>query len=416
MIESTSLRTFVGSVVCIDLVGYSKLPVDQQISVKKRFNTRLMKALARVPAKDRILLDTGDGVLIGFLGDPDECFTTVLNIRDVLEPGTARIGIHLGSVKLLPGVSGDVRLVGDTASIAERITAFAQPGQIVASRSLHAMVSRLSDQHGALFRNGGVHTDKHGEEHEIFVVSVQPPKPSLVKPFAFAVAGVVALAAIGIATWYIARRISAPSAAPQVASNAEPARTAEAKREEPPPVVGARKAESPPAVASRSEPVSEPKKSRAPRSEPASSSSPSSDSRSQSSQPASVATEGQKFLSALTGAARDAARTVGTTTQGVYSTAKDKIVGTTQPATPPPTLVSRSSTYFPLEAANQGIQRGKVRARLDIDASGTVTRVTILSADPPEMFDREATRSLRLWRFNIGADGRTYETEVDFKR
>ena len=28
--ESTSLRTFVGSVVCIDLVGYSKLPVDRQ--------------------------------------------------------------------------------------------------------------------------------------------------------------------------------------------------------------------------------------------------------------------------------------------------------------------------------------------------------------------------------------------------
>src|SRR5436190_14536232 len=176
MIESTSLRTFVGSVVCIDLVGYSKLAVDRQIEVKKRFNARLVKAMAGVEAKDRVMLDTGDGVLIGFLGDPEHCFATVLGIREAIDPGSARIGIHLGAVKLMPGVSGEVRLVGDTASIAERITAFAEPGQIVVSRAFHAMVSRLSDQHEALFRNEGMHTDKQGQQHEIHVVDAPSPK------------------------------------------------------------------------------------------------------------------------------------------------------------------------------------------------------------------------------------------------
>jgi class 3 adenylate cyclase len=168
--ESTSLRTFVGSVVCIDLVGYSKLPVDQQIEVKKRFNARLMKALARVPTHDRVMLDTGDGVLIGFLSDPEQCFATALHIREAIDPGSARIGIHLGSVKLLPGLSGEVRLVGDTANIAERIASLADPGQIVVSRSFHAMVSRLSDKHEALFHPAQARADKQGQEHEIYVV------------------------------------------------------------------------------------------------------------------------------------------------------------------------------------------------------------------------------------------------------
>jgi len=83
---------------------------------------------------------------------------------------------------------------------------------------------------------------------------------------------------------------------------------------------------------------------------------------------------------------------------------------------PPPTPIARAATYFPPAAANQGIRSGTVRARLDIDAAGTVTRVTILAADPPRVFDPEAIRSLQRWRFDSGADGRTYEAVLDFKR
>jgi outer membrane biosynthesis protein TonB len=45
-----------------------------------------------------------------------------------------------------------------------------------------------------------------------------------------------------------------------------------------------------------------------------------------------------------------------------------------------------------------------------------VTRVTILAADPPRVFDPEAIRSLQRWRFDSGADRRTYEAVLDFKR
>jgi protein TonB len=122
------------------------------------------------------------------------------------------------------------------------------------------------------------------------------------------------------------------------------------------------------------------------------------------------------LLSNLGTGTADAARTAGSTASHLLSTVKEKTLGVSSPPPPPPTVVSRASTYFPQEATSQGIRYGKVRARLDIDASGDVTNVTILSADPPGYFEKEAARSLQRWRFNAGASGRTYETDLDFKR
>jgi TonB family protein len=57
-----------------------------------------------------------------------------------------------------------------------------------------------------------------------------------------------------------------------------------------------------------------------------------------------------------------------------------------------------------------------VKARLTIDANGAVKNVQILESRPRRYFDEEAMRSLREWRFNPGADNRSYEVQIDFQR
>src|SRR6185436_17927316 len=182
-------RTFVGSVLSIDLVGYSMRSVSEQESVKQRFNRLLQKALLAASDKGRTILDTGDGALITFLGDPEQCFMVGLRVRDVMNaaaqdlgcaPGTypVRLGIHLGSVKQSVGLSGNPSIVGDGVNVAERIVGFAEPGQIVVSRAFYDVVSRLSDAHARLLVPLGTRTDKNGREHEIFVVSPQAVNPS----------------------------------------------------------------------------------------------------------------------------------------------------------------------------------------------------------------------------------------------
>jgi hypothetical protein len=69
--ESSS-RTLVCSVLFLDIVEYSKKPVAEQLQLKQTFNRVLTEALEPVPQRDRIILDTGDGAAVTFMGDPED--------------------------------------------------------------------------------------------------------------------------------------------------------------------------------------------------------------------------------------------------------------------------------------------------------------------------------------------------------
>jgi class 3 adenylate cyclase len=176
-------RTFICSVVFIDLVGYSKKPVTEQIRLKTSLTNNLSEAIKDIPVNDRIILDTGDGAAISFLGDPEDALFVTLSLREkmIAEGMTAtmveasgedsvRMGINLGPVKLVKDINGHPNIIGDGINVAQRIMSFARPGQIVVSRSYYDVVSNLASEYAKLFTYEGSRTDKHVREHEIYVV------------------------------------------------------------------------------------------------------------------------------------------------------------------------------------------------------------------------------------------------------
>ncbi len=84
-------------------------------------------------------------------------------------------------------------------------------------------------------------------------------------------------------------------------------------------------------------------------------------------------------------------------------------------AVPIVSVVSREQPTFPRDALRSGIETGSVRARLTINASGDVTNVAIVQAQPARVFDRAVQQALVRWKFNAGTEGRTFETEIAFK-
>jgi protein TonB len=81
-----------------------------------------------------------------------------------------------------------------------------------------------------------------------------------------------------------------------------------------------------------------------------------------------------------------------------------------------PRLLSRVDPDFPREATQAGVEQGSVKARLTLDAGGSVTKVEIVDAIPRRVFDRAVVRALSQWRYSDGAAGRTVDMEVAFKR
>ena len=176
-------RTFICSVVFIDLVGYSKKPVAEQIRLKSSLTNNLSEAIKDIPVNDRIILDTGDGAALSFLGDPEDALFTTLSLREAMARESAiatqgaeagddsvRMGINLGPVKLVKDINGHPNIIGDGINVAQRIMSFARPAQIVVSRSYYDVVSNLASEYAKLFTYEGSRTDKHVREHEIYVV------------------------------------------------------------------------------------------------------------------------------------------------------------------------------------------------------------------------------------------------------
>lgn len=175
-------RTFIGSVLFIDIVGYSTRTVPDQLEMKELFNTMLAEAVQNVVSSERLMVDTGDGAAIAFLGDPEDALFAALSLRDSIDaagsavgdPGFVRMGINLGPLKVVRDINGHTNMIGDGVNDAQRVMSFAEPGQVMVSHSYFDIISRFSRDYAQLFVYEGTRQDKHVRDHEVYRFG--PPK------------------------------------------------------------------------------------------------------------------------------------------------------------------------------------------------------------------------------------------------
>jgi class 3 adenylate cyclase len=168
------------TVVFADIVQSSEESVSRQVEMKAAFGEILAMALEHTPAADRIVLDTGDGAALCFLGDPEDALFTANSLRsgviELPEHGLRlRLGINLGPVRVVSDINGHSNVIGDGINVAQRVMSFAEPNQILVSRSYYEVVSRLAPDYAQLFQYVGSHRDKHVREHEVYEVHLAPP-------------------------------------------------------------------------------------------------------------------------------------------------------------------------------------------------------------------------------------------------
>src|SRR5215212_4162438 len=134
-----NLRLEIGHVLFIDLVGYSKLLIEEQ---KERLNqlTEIVLETAQVrEASDEQLvrLPTGDGMALVFRHSAEEPARCALDIAEALRkhpelPG--RMGIHSGPVSEVTDVSGRTNIAGAGINTAQRVMDCGDAGHILLSQ------------------------------------------------------------------------------------------------------------------------------------------------------------------------------------------------------------------------------------------------------------------------------------------
>ena len=170
MSENTR-QTRVCSVVFIDVVGYSRKTVAEQLVIKRECNELVTDALGPVADWDRVILDTGDGAAVTFLGAPENALFMALRARDSAGLLAIRAGVNLGPIRLVHDLNGQVNVVGDGINVAQRVMSFCEPGQLLVSRSFYEVACRLTTDYVNLFTLQGEHRDKHDRAHEVYTIA-----------------------------------------------------------------------------------------------------------------------------------------------------------------------------------------------------------------------------------------------------
>jgi len=130
----------IAHVLFIDIVGYSKLSINDQRAAIDELNqvVRTSEQFQNAEAAARLIkIPTGDGMALVFYKSPEEPVKCALEISRALKEHPRlqlRMGVHSGPVSGVIDVNGHANLAGAGLNMAQRVMACGDAGHILLSR------------------------------------------------------------------------------------------------------------------------------------------------------------------------------------------------------------------------------------------------------------------------------------------
>ncbi|MGC2278980.1 MAG: adenylate/guanylate cyclase domain-containing protein [Candidatus Acidiferrales bacterium] len=154
-------------VLFMDIVGYSKLPMDHQEAVLHSLQvvvSTTSEFLRAQSSNEIIRLPTGDGMALVFFGDAEAAARCALEVSRALKSHPEiplRMGLHSGPVYRVTDINTNQNVAGGGINIAQRVMDCGDAGHILASQSVADVLGQLSSWKDCLHDLGEAEV-KHG--------------------------------------------------------------------------------------------------------------------------------------------------------------------------------------------------------------------------------------------------------------
>jgi len=138
--DKTDLTLEIAHLLFIDVVGYSKLLVNEQIELMHQLNriVRGTECFREAEASGKLIrLPTGDGMVLLFFRSPEQPVRCALEISQALCSQThiqLRMGIHSGPVNQVVDVNDQMNIAGAGINVGQRVMDCGDAGHILLSK------------------------------------------------------------------------------------------------------------------------------------------------------------------------------------------------------------------------------------------------------------------------------------------
>ena len=184
------IRLEVAHVLFIDIVGYSKLSINEQRAVVEELTTivRASDQYQKAEGAGRLIkIPTGDGMALVFYTSqeaPAQCAVEISRALKEHPRLQARMGVHSGPVIVISNILDEADVSGDGIVTAQRVMDCGDAGHILLSESAAAQLEKLEGWIPMLHDHGFCAV-KHGGRVHIFNLcgkglgNPQPPRKLL---------------------------------------------------------------------------------------------------------------------------------------------------------------------------------------------------------------------------------------------
>lgn len=236
--EGVALET--AHVLFMDIVGYSKLLIDQQKEALRQLQQIVLatRECCQAKAENLIRLPTGDGMALVFFGDPEAPVRCAIDIsRALREQGAIelRMGVHSGLVYHIADINTNMNVAGGGINVAQRVMDCGDSGHILLSKRVADDLGQLARWSDYLHDLGNTEV-KHGLKVHVFNLygddfgNADPPlkfasaaRPAAYQsPVAMFVGGLAVLALVIGGIWYALRPKAATTVPPATPATTTP--------------------------------------------------------------------------------------------------------------------------------------------------------------------------------------------------
>ena len=172
MNERTASPTH-ASVLYLRLGGFAAKPVGEQARLRAQLEAVVATGLSVLPARDRVVVDTADGIALVVLDNALGALRAAERCLDAAAVLPLCVGAGHGAVAPVAGNGAVQGILGDGLHSAGVAASFAEPSQLLATRAFREAVAQQEPVRQADLVHAGMFADASVRTHELFVMDRQ---------------------------------------------------------------------------------------------------------------------------------------------------------------------------------------------------------------------------------------------------